>query len=128
MTVIADIQAADLAIAVAIGLAAVFPGGFIVGAILGRLSNPLHEADERPRSGGIPGAGRYIGWLERGLIFTTIVTGLPGAAAIVIAVKTAARFPRFEREDGFVEYYLIGTLSSLAIALGAALVTLELVG
>ena len=47
---------------------------------------------------------------------------------MAIAVKTAARFPRFEREDGFVEYYLIGTLTSLAIALGAALITLEITG
>lgn len=128
MIPLADIQLSDLAIATGVGLVAVFLGGAIVGAILGRVSPPVHEADEHPRDGGIPGAGRYIGWLERGLIYTCVVTGLPGAAAIVIAVKTAARFPRFERDDRFVEYYLIGTLTSLAIALGAALVTIELVG
>lgn len=128
MTVIAEMQTGDLAIAVAIGLVEVFVGGLMVGAILGRVAQPLHEADEHPKAGGLPGAGKYIGWLERGLIFTAIVTGLPGAAAIVIAVKTAARFPRFERDDGFVEYYLIGTLTSLAVALGAALITIELVG
>lgn len=127
MTPLADIQPGDLAIAVAIGLVAVFLGGIVVGAILGRVSPPTHDADEHPTGSGIPGAGRYIGWLERGLIFTCVVTGLPGAAAIVIAVKTAARFPRFERDDGFVEYYLIGTLTSLAIALGCALITIELI-
>lgn len=127
MTLIAEIQPGNLATAFAIGLAAVFLGGFLVGSILERVSHSIHEADEHPRAGGIPGAGKYIGWLERGLIFTAIVTGLPGAAAIVIAVKTAARFPRFEKDDGFVEYYLIGTLTSLAIALGAALIALELV-
>ena len=126
MIPIADIQIKDLTIAVAIGLLAVFLGGVIVGRILGRVSPPVHDADEHPRDGGIPGAGRYIGWLERGLIFTAVVTGLPGAAAIVIAVKTAARFPRFEKDNAFVEYYLIGTLTSLAIALGLALLTIEL--
>ena len=69
----------------------------------------------------IRNAGRYIGWLERGLVYTVIVAGMPGGVAVVMAVKTAARFPQFEKEERFVEYYLIGTLASLAIALAAAL-------
>lgn len=102
-----------------LGLASIFVGGMIVGAVLRRLH--LDTASSIGQS--IPNAGRYIGWLERGLIFTVIVAGMPAAAALIIGVKTAARFPQFEREERFVEYYLIGTLLSLAIALGAALAT-----
>lgn len=126
MILLATFQAADLAIATAVGLISVFVGGVVVGAMLDRISTANSFSSQE--SGTIPGAGRYIGWLERALIFTCLVSGLPGAAAIVIAVKTAARFPRFEKDDGFVEYYLIGTLTSLAIALGCSLITIELVG
>jgi len=100
-----------------LALLAIFVGGSLVGTVLGRLH--LDTAESVGQS--IPNAGRYIGWLERGLIFTVIVAGMPSAAALVIGVKTAARFPQFEKEERFVEYYLIGTLLSLSIALAAAL-------
>jgi|GEM_PF-4482725 len=54
MIPLADIQLSDLAIATGVGLVAVFLGGAIVGAILGRVSPPVHEADEHPRDGGSP--------------------------------------------------------------------------
>jgi hypothetical protein len=109
-----------------LGLAAVFAGGLLVGGILGRLelTADLAAADrggDPPRKS-IRNAGRYIGWLERGLIFAVIVAGMPSAAALVLGIKTAARFPQFEHEERFVEYYLIGTLLSLSVALAAALI------
>lgn len=114
-----------LAVAIigAIGLVAIFPGGLIVGGLLRRLdmTAPIAAADSRGGRRNIKNAGRYIGWLERALIFTVIVAGMPAGAALVLGVKTAARFPQFEKEDRFVEYYLIGTLLSLSIALAAAL-------
>lgn len=109
-----------------LGLVAVFGGGFLVGGILRRLdaTAQLAAADrggDPPRKS-IKNAGRYIGWLERGLIFTVIVAGMPSAAALILGIKTAARFPQFEHEERFVEYYLIGTLLSLSVALAAALI------
>ena len=72
-------------------------------------------------------AGRIIGWIERGLLYTLVLVGAPGAAALVIAGKSVARFPSF-REERFAEYYLIGSLMSLAIALGAALAVRAIIG
>ncbi len=65
-------------------------------------------------------AGRYIGWLERTLLYGLILAGAPDAAALVIAGKSIARFPEFSKED-FAEYYLIGSLLSLVIAAGCAI-------
>jgi len=53
---------------------------------------------------------------------------MPAAAALIVGVKTAARFPQFEREERFVEYYLIGTLLSLAVALAGALTARAILG
>lgn len=64
-------------------------------------------------------AGRYIGWLERSLLYGLILLGSPDAAALVIAAKSIARFPSFA-EEKFAEYYLIGTLLSLVIAAATA--------
>jgi len=110
----------------ALGLLAVFGGGVLVGTILRRLdvTAEMAAADrggDPPRKS-IRNAGRYIGWLERGLIFAVIVAGMPSAAALILGIKTAARFPQFEREERFVEYYLIGTLLSLSVTLVAALI------
>ncbi len=108
-----------------LGLLTVFGGGILVGGILRRLELTAEEAaadrgGDPPRKS-IRNAGRYIGWLERGLIFTVIVAGMPSAAALILGIKTAARFPQFEHQERFVEYYLIGTLLSLSVALAAAL-------
>ncbi|HTU15327.1 MAG TPA: hypothetical protein VMF31_09020 [Solirubrobacterales bacterium] len=109
---------AEVVSVTALGLLAILLGGAIVAAVL----RGLHLDTAQSVGQSIPNAGRYIGWLERGLIFTVIVAGMPSAAALVIGVKTAARFPQFEKEERFVEYYLIGTLLSLSIALAAGLV------
>ncbi len=115
----------EAVLVLAFGLLAVFAGGYLVGLVLRRLDPVEDRIADRKR---IRNAGRYIGWLERALIFTVIVAGMPGGVAVVVAVKTAARFPQFEKEERFVEYYLIGTLSSLAIALAGALAARAVLG
>lgn len=40
---------------------------------------------------------------------------------VVLAAKTLTRYPRLQNDPDFCEYYLIGTLSSLLLAIGAAL-------
>ena len=89
---------------------------FLAGAFIGRL---LHPFAELVRGGedttGMESAGRYIGWLERALLYGLVVLGSPDAAALVVAAKSIARFPSFS-EERFAEYYLIGTLLSLLIA------------
>lgn len=97
-----------------------------------------HEAPEEQLKG-----GRYIGPLERWLIFGLALAGQPTAAALVISAKSIIRFPELQskavsrdsagspatdfhspgvqRIDELTEYFLIGSLLSWLLALLAAL-------
>lgn len=103
------------------GLACIFLGGALIGALLHPLAMKTRDV------GGMENAGRLIGWIERALLYGLVLVGAPGAAALVIAGKSIARFPAFE-DDGFAEYYLIGSLLSLSIAFGIALAVRAVIG
>lgn len=62
---------------------------------------------------GVKGAGAMIGNLER--ILTAVFLGLGQFAAIglVFTAKSIARFDRISKDQGFAEYYLIGSLTSI---------------
>lgn len=81
------------------GLACVFVGGALINLVL----HPFAErVGDRSDVAGMENAGRIIG-------------------------KSIARFPSF-KEEQFAEYYLIGSLLSLTIALGAAVAVRAIVG
>lgn len=67
--------------------------------------------------------GATIGALERLLIVAFLLTGAEAAIGFVIAAKTIARFKQLD-DRGFAEYYLLGTLASVSVALGSGLVAL----
>ena len=69
------------------------------------------------------GAGEVIGVLERMVTFVLIASGAFTATGFVIAAKAAARFPLF-KETAFAEYFLIGTLTSVGLALLLGLLAL----
>jgi hypothetical protein len=60
-------------------------------------------------------AGLYLGWLERGLLVIAFAMGSFTAVGLIIGAKSVARFPEFKSRS-FAEYFLIGTLISVAIA------------
>ena len=82
----------------------------------------LHmRRDEDRTSGAIQVArGRAIGALERALILTLVLLGQYAAIGFVIAAKALARFRALDDRD-FAEYFLVGTLASLLLALGVGL-------
>ncbi|PKR78768.1 hypothetical protein CEY16_03150 [Halalkalibacillus sediminis] len=59
--------------------------------------------------------GRYIGMLERLLIMILVFSNSFMGITIVLAIKSITRFKQFE-DKRFSEYYLIGTLLSIIIA------------
>ncbi|HEY7564016.1 MAG TPA: hypothetical protein VIA81_03745 [Acidimicrobiia bacterium] len=73
------------------------------------------------------GAGRWIGGMERLLIFILVIIGEPGAASLVAAAKSLLRFPEITGDHSRIspEYVLVGSLASwlLAFAVGAAVRT-----
>ncbi|MFF8917132.1 hypothetical protein ACF08M_28390 [Streptomyces sp. NPDC015032] len=68
--------------------------------------------------------GSHVGWIERLILFSFLVSGSPEAAALVVTAKSFARAPEV-REGGRLigDYYLIGTLVSVAAALGLSIIT-----
>jgi len=64
--------------------------------------------------------GATIGILERLLLVTFVLTDAAAAIGLVVAAKTLARCKQLDDRD-FAEYYLLGTLASVAVALGSAL-------
>lgn len=64
--------------------------------------------------------GATIGVLERLLIVTFILTANQAAVGFVIAAKTLARFKQLDDRE-FAEYYLLGTLASVSVAVATGL-------
>jgi len=63
------------------------------------------------------GRGAIIGVLERWIAFALVLAGQYTALAFVIAAKSIARYKKINEEEKFGEYFLIGTLASIGIAL-----------
>jgi hypothetical protein len=98
-------------------------GGFVVGLLVGPFAEKL-PATLTAES--LPGAGRVIGHLERGLIFAFILVGQPEAVGLLIAAKSILRFGAVKDDRALSEYVIIGTLASFGWALLATYATLAL--
>jgi hypothetical protein len=73
--------------------------------------------DEDRTAGAIDIArGRAIGALERAIALSLVLLGQYGAIGLLVAAKSLARFKALEDRE-FAEYFLIGTLGSLLLAL-----------
>lgn len=76
-----------------------------------------------PARGGVFKGGRLIGPLERVIIFMLTLAGAYSLIAAMLAAKGIVRFPEISKggETGArAEYFLVGSLVSWVIALGAA--------
>ena len=87
-------------------------GGYAIGLLM----EPFAAASPD----GLPGGGRVIGQLERGLIFVMILLGQPEGVGLLIAAKSILRFGAVKDDRAASEYVIIGTLASFAWALLAA--------
>jgi hypothetical protein len=105
-------------------IACVFLGGSVVAWILKPFTRALGKSGEASKLPGLDNAGRYIGWFERAVLFAFVIGGEPEAAAVALAAKSFARFPTLsEHHEGFAEYFLIGSLASLTVAVAVAAAT-----
>lgn len=96
-------------------------GGFAVGLLMQPFAArlPPETAAE-----GLPGAGRLIGLLERGLIFVLVLIGQPQGVGLLMAAKSILRYGALKEDRALSEYVIIGTLASFGWALLAAYATL----
>lgn len=87
------------------------------------VSGILRGLDPRGGAGdgeGMAGSGRLIGILERLLALILVLVGQWGAMALLLAAKSIARFEEL-KERRFAEYYLVGTLASLLVAVATGM-------
>jgi hypothetical protein len=96
---------------------AIVVGRLFVELFLKSLRISLENSTEK----GLPGAGKIIGMLERGIILTLGLLGEFSAISFVFVAKSMARFKQLEKRQ-FAEYYLIGTLLSFFFALVVAII------
>lgn len=94
-------------------------GGFAVGLYMAPFAAALP-------SDGLPGAGRAIGILERGLIFAFILAGQPEGVGLLMAAKSILRFGVIKEDRHMSEYVILGTLASFGWALLTGYATLSL--
>jgi hypothetical protein len=100
----------------------IFGGGYFIRVLIGPLWK--EEGQTKKEHDEVINAGLYIGWLERFLILTALFLQSPATAGFILAAKSIARYPEL-KSVRFAEYFLIGTLLSVAIAIGGATILLK---
>lgn len=78
--------------------------------LFGQYQNYSEEKGNDPT---VPGAGAMIGNLERILSAIFLSLNALSSIGLIYTAKSIARFKRIEENQGFAEYYLIGTLFSI---------------
>ena len=96
-----------------------------VSIILGVFIKPWSDAISNEKEKSLKYAGKYIGFLERLLVFLFILTHHFESIGFLLATKSVFRFGDLKesKERKLTEYILIGTLLSFGIALLVGLLT-----
>ncbi|HSK07919.1 MAG TPA: hypothetical protein VK990_10390 [Acidimicrobiia bacterium] len=109
----------SIVIVVVGGLLLTLPSNWAVRRVLRMARHEAPQGENR--------AGRWIGVLERLLIYVLVLIGAAAAAGLVVAAKSILRFPEISRKPAAIdpEYVLIGSLASwlLAFTVGALAVS-----
>jgi hypothetical protein len=101
----------------------IFGGGYFIRVHIGPLWKE-GEGQTRKEHEEVVNAGLYIGWLERFLVLTALFLQSPATVGFILAAKSIARYPEL-KSVRFAEYFLIGTLLSIGIAIGGAIILLK---
>lgn len=123
LRIVANSERVYLFLCVYIGV--IFGGGYFVQKVTQYFMRQIDQS-LIPSKPGLPSAGKYIGWLERALMITFIVGGYPEGIGLLLAAKALVRYPEIKNDEKghFAEYFLIGTLTSVSVALVAGFVLL----
>jgi hypothetical protein len=99
------------------------PSSVAIGKMTHIWDSELEKADNEPDNKGLTNAGKWIGILERLLIFTFIVINEFSAIGFLLAAKSVFRFGDLKNssEHKKTEYIIIGTFISFSFAIAAGL-------
>ena len=96
-------------------------GGIAIGAVAERLTGGGRDAAPAPAGAPAPKrkrrGGRIIGYLERAAVCATLLAGWPEGMAVILAVKSLARYPEL-RAPHASEQFIMGTFTSVLWACG----------
>ncbi|NQT26929.1 DUF3307 domain-containing protein [candidate division KSB1 bacterium] len=91
------------------------------GILISKFTKQLTDTNDLQLDGLING-GKWIGQLERALIFMLIFIGQSGGIGFLVAAKSILRFEEAKKQK-LAEYVLIGTLMSFSLAIAIAWIT-----
>jgi hypothetical protein len=106
------------ALLISLGVILLLVNGWFGCYTIDQLVNPY----KKPPEPGEPSHGAAIGVVERLLIVGLVLVGHWEGIAGILAVKTIARFGEFSGDGGhrFAEQFILGTLTSVALAVFSA--------
>jgi hypothetical protein len=107
-------------------VAVVFGGGYLIRLLVRSLAEGVKSHSPEKANEQLQNAGLYIGWLERFLVVTALLVQSPATVGLILTAKSIARYPEFKSER-FAEYFLIGTLLSISMALLGGVVLAKLI-
>ena len=99
--------------------AVIFAGGYLVRSLTRSLTENMPPPPEESREA-LRNAGLYIGWLERFLVLTALLIQSPAMIGLILTGKSIARLGELKGSQ-FAEYFLIGTLLSVSLALAGGI-------
>lgn len=112
---------------VILGVVAVAGGGLLTTLVFRQVDRgghvaPTDQADSVEAARQILRGGAWIGGLERTAIYAAIVAGWPEGIAVVLAVKSLARYPELQagKKSAAAERFIIGTFVSTLFACACA--------
>ncbi|MBP7784418.1 MAG: hypothetical protein KA064_00300 [Firmicutes bacterium] len=93
------------------------PSNHIVRCMLGKGAGAISQEDDTYPDPATVRAGRAIGTLERWIMTIFLALGQYSAMGLTLTAKSIVRFSKIEKDPAFAEYYLLGTLYSMLLAL-----------
>ena len=91
------------------------PSGILIGQFTSQWRDKIENAES------LANAGKWIGIVERIVVFIFVMNAQFSAIGLLVAAKGIIRFNEKERPEIKTEYLVIGTLMSIAIAVIAGL-------
>jgi hypothetical protein len=92
------------------------PAGILIGQFTSQWRDKIADADS------LANAGKWIGIIERIIIFIFVMQGQYSAIGLLVAAKGIIRFNEKDRPEIKTEYLVIGTLISIGMAIATGLI------